>query len=94
LKPQQELKWDTEFGPDYPWAELENSDEDVNPDAPNLNLSEQKDSEDEVQILEPSPIPVVDLVTNSEDENEPLQIQHVRDVVPMLISDDLDSDIT
>jgi hypothetical protein len=46
-----------------------------------------------VQILEPPPIPVVDIVTDSEDEIELLQTPLVRDVVPILISDDSYSDV-
>jgi hypothetical protein len=82
-----------------------------------VEMFEQGDSEDEAQILEPSPIPVVDLVTesdasddeveileapcipvvylvtDSEDEVAPPSTPPLGDIVPMVTSEDLESEV-
>jgi hypothetical protein len=46
-----------------------------------------------VEILEPPPIPVIDLVTDSEDEVAPSSTPPKGDVVPMVASEDLESEV-
>jgi hypothetical protein len=85
IDPSYEFEWDPKFKPDFHRLELECSD----PDVP-IGMSEWEDNEEEVQILESPPIPVVDLV--SEDEIKPLQTWPKRGVGSMLSSDKSDQD--
>jgi hypothetical protein len=68
------------------WSELECSDLDIP-----IGISEQEDSKDEVQILEPPSIPLADLVR--EDETEPPQTLPKRGVEAILSSEESDQDI-
>jgi hypothetical protein len=116
LEPEPKLRMDFKFGLEFYWSEFENSDEDIDTDEfeammhtqgygkdkapivepfpiPVIGLVTESDcSDDKVEILEPPPIPVVDLYPDSEDEVALLSTPLLGDIVPMVTSEDLESE--
>jgi hypothetical protein len=56
-------------------------------------VTESDASDDEVEILEPPPIPVLDLVTDNEDEVAPPSTPPLGDIVPMITNKDSKSEV-